>query len=171
MRLSLLPTLAALAATVLADGAAIVSAIDAIDKSTVALGSGITSWNGKLLGALPIVGSSTKLLIDVKKGTKTAEQSEPLTNDEAFQVAFATINLAADVNVTLGAIIEAKPKFDKVLLSPVILGNLKIQQGATEEFSGAVIDKVPAELQDIAKQLVGGIADSFDQAIEAYKLF
>lgn len=170
MRLSVL-SLAALASGALASGDTIEAAIHTIDESTLALNEDVAQWNGKLLGVLPIVKDSTSLLTDINDGKKAATDSEPLDFGETIQVAGATIQLATDVNTTLEAVIQAKPKFDKLHLSPIILVNLKLQQHSTDKFSNAVVEKVPQELQETAKQLVAGIADSFDKAIDAYALF
>ena len=164
-------SLAALAIGILASGEDIVAAITTIDESTVSLGDVVASWPGNLLGALPIVKASTSLLFDIKEGTKTAEDALPLDEAGTFAVAQATLALASNVNTTLETVIGAKPKFTKLLLSPIILANLKIEQHATDSFSEAVIEKVPEEFKEVAETLVEGIQQSFDKAIEAYALF
>ncbi|KAF4451324.1 antigenic cell wall [Fusarium albosuccineum] len=167
MRLSLLP-IVALAGSVLASGDTITAAIDDIANATLALNKTIATWPRTLIGTLPIITKSTELLAEIHKGTKVARASEPLSFDETLQVAQATINLAADVNTTLETVIRAKPDFDRLLLSPVILLNLKLQQDASEDFSSAVIEKVPEELQGNAETLTKGIDDSFVKAIKKY---
>ncbi len=82
-----------------------------------------------------------------------------------------TITLASSVNSTITAIVAAKSKFDKLLLSPVILLNLELEKSATDDLSAAIIEKVPTELQAIAQTLVDGIDASFDQSIAAYNPF
>ena len=151
--------------------ATIAESVTKVDTSTVALGEAASSWKGDLFGTFPIVKGSAALLIDIKKGTKAAQDSEPLTFDETLEVAQATISLADNVNKTLQTIIDVKPKFDKLILSPVILGNLEIEKAATDKFSAAIIDKVPEETKEIAQGLIDGITGSFDLALEAYKLF
>lgn len=170
MQLSLI-SLVALAFSSFGAAQDIVGAITVIDESTITLGTTVSSWNGALLGALPIIKDSTALLIDIKKGKSEAEAAAPLDGAGTFAVAQATIALASNVNTTLEAVISAKPKFDKFLLGPVILANLKIEQLATAKFSEAVIDKVPEEFKGVAEILVGGIRDSFDLAIDVYGLF
>lgn len=70
--------------------------------------------------------------------------------------------------MTLETVIRAKPDFDRLLLRPVILLNLELQRDLTEDFSDAVIAKVPDELQANAKELVKGIGESFEKAIKTY---
>jgi hypothetical protein len=162
---------AALPGLVVADGAGIVASIDTISTDTLALNETVSSWKGGLLGTIPIIAKSTSLLENIKKGTKVASASANLTLIEAIQVAQATQALAADVNSTLETIISAENKFDHLLLGPVILLNLKLEKDATQDFSSAVITKVPASLQPVATRLVEGIITGFDKAIETYKLF
>ncbi|KAK4089265.1 hypothetical protein Purlil1_6254 [Purpureocillium lilacinum] len=156
----------------LADGKAIVSAINTIKADTVDLGNHAASFKGDIIGVIPIAVGSLHLLDDIKKGTKTADASQPLTTPEALDLAGATGDLATQVNKTLTAIIAAKPKFDKLLVvSPIILLNLEQQQKATKDFSAKVVSKVPTELQAIAQALIKPIDDGFAQAIDKYKLF
>ncbi|KAK0637001.1 hydrophobic surface binding protein A-domain-containing protein [Bombardia bombarda] len=165
-----LSLLALQASTVLADGASIVNALDTVNNSTLKLNSLVSSWNGKLLGTLPIVAESTALLAHIMKGTKTAKDSAALAALDALGVAGSTITLSASVNTTLTTIIAAKRKFDKRSLSPVILLNLELEKSATEDFSAAIIAKLPADLQGLAQNLVAPIDASFEQGIDKYKL-
>ncbi len=157
-----------LATTTLAETKTIVSALATVDTATTKLGSAVTSWRGDLLGTLPIIADSTSLLVKVKQGTKTAENSAALDLPATLEVATATNKLVASVNTTLGALISAKKKFDKLLLSPIIFGNLELQKCATDEMSKAIIAKVPANLQDLAKGLVAPISKSFDLALDVF---
>ncbi|RMY14775.1 hypothetical protein D0867_07037 [Hortaea werneckii] len=160
-----------LASTVYADGAAILKSLDEISASTNKLNDAVVSFKGDFPGALPIAADSIALLEDIKSGTKTAKASDPLTFDETIKVAGATFSLQSTVNMTLANIEDAKPKFDKLLLSPVILGNLKLDKSATDDFSMAVTEKVPENLQATAEQLTAGFDAAFDEAIATYKSF
>lgn len=164
MKLSLLFTAAvAFAAT------QIPAAIDTITKDTVALNETVAHWNGLPLSLLGIVGKSNSLLSDIKKGTKTAKASDPLTFDEALNVATVTVDLATDVHQTLDTIVRSKPRFDVYLIvSPILKKVLKDQKAATVDFSNAVVSKVPENLQAVAKNLIQPIYDDFDKAIAAY---
>ncbi|KAL0935809.1 antigenic cell wall [Colletotrichum truncatum] len=154
--------------SVIADGAAIVAAMDEIAAQNTLLGDTVAAWDGGLFGTLPIIVDSTKLLIKINEATKVAEESEPLNLIEAITVAQSTQKLAGGVDTTLGNVVDAKPKFDKLLLSPIILLNLKLEKDATDKFSAAVIEKVPESLQAVAKNLVAQIDTAFDNAIDAY---
>ena len=152
-------------------GATILENVQQIDSSTAALGQTVEQWKGNFIGTLPIIESSFSLLKDINTGAKDAEASAPLTLDEAFGVAEATIELSGTVNSTLQAVIDRKPEFDKLLLGPIILGNLKMQNSATEKFSSAIVEKVPEEAQAIAESLIADIEASFKRALDVYSLF
>lgn len=154
--------------TVLADGAAIEGAISAIQNATSALSDTVGSWDGGLLGSLPIIVDSTSLLNTINKGTATAKQSANLSDVEGFTVGVDTIQLVTDVNSSLTTIIAAKSKFDKILLTPVVLLNLELEKSASADFSDAVISKLPATLVSAGETLSEEIAASFDQAIGVY---
>lgn len=163
--------LASLAATALAEGAAIVAALDTISDDTVTLNDTVTSWSGDLFGALPITVKSTSLLIDINKGIETADDSEALTDLETFNVAVTVANLINDTNTTLTNFINAKPKFDKLLLSPVIYLTLSSQKDASSKLSAAIAAKVPETFTDAAETLGAQLDASFDVALSAYSLF
>ncbi|KAF4927488.1 Cell wall mannoprotein 1 [Colletotrichum viniferum] len=156
------------ATSVIADGAAIVAAMDEIATQNTELGDTVASWDGGLFGTLPIIIDSTKLLIKINEATKVAEDSEPLNAIEAITVAQSTQKLAGGVETTLGNVVNAKPKFDKLLLSPIILLNLRQEKSATDKFSAAVVEKVPEALQGAAKTLVAQIETAFNNAIDTY---
>lgn len=166
---TLLFPLTFLAPVALADGASIVAALTTVDETNTKLGSAVTNWKGDILGTLPVIAESTALLIQVKKGTETAEESEALDILATLDVAKATNKLVASVNTTLTALIEAKGKFDRLLLSPLIFVNLGLQKHATSDMSAAIISKVPAGLQELAASLVAPIEAGFEMAIDAFQ--
>ncbi|RFU32854.1 hypothetical protein B7463_g3526, partial [Scytalidium lignicola] len=162
-------SLALLATPILADGAAVVNAIDSITNKTLQLNTTVSSWHGDLLGALPIVTQSTELLAVINSGTKTAQKSANFTVIEVITIAGVTETLVTDVLSALDTIQAAKPKFSKLLLDPAILLNLVLEKEATDKFQAAVIAKVPAALQSIAEQLVAPVDPAFSSAITDYE--
>ncbi|KAH8895837.1 hypothetical protein GQ53DRAFT_761588 [Thozetella sp. PMI_491] len=163
--------LAALASTVLADGASIGAALGNINNITNTLQATVAAWDGNLFGTLPITIQSAELLAAINDGTKVAKASDVLDINGVLTVASATISLASSVNTTITTLIAAKPKFDKLLLSPVILINLELEKKATDDFSAAIIEKIPTDFQAIAQSLVDGIDASFDQGIDKFNPF
>ena len=159
----------ALVGAALADSKSIVGALTTVDGTTTKLGNAVAKWKGDLLGTLPIVAESTALLVQVGKGTKTAKDSAALDFAGTIDVATATNKLVVSVNTTMTALIGARKKFDKLLLTPVILIDLGLQRRATSEMSAAIIAKVPADLQALAKNLVAPIDASFALAIAAFR--
>ncbi|KAI1840545.1 hypothetical protein JX265_013225 [Neoarthrinium moseri] len=166
-----LTALATLVATAIADGAAIVDALEQIQSDATALNDTVDSWSGDLLGALPITTKSTSLLIHINKGTETAKHSANLTDLETFNVAVTTLNLVTATNSTLDTIVASKPKFDKLLLSPVILLTLKSQKDASAQLSSAIAEKVPLTFQGAAEQLAAQLDAAFEEALDAYSFF
>ncbi|GJC80595.1 hypothetical protein ColLi_03433 [Colletotrichum liriopes] len=156
------------ATSVLADGAAIVAAMDKIAVQNTELGDTVASWDGGLFGTLPIIVDSTKLLVKIKEATGVAEDSAPLNAIEAITVAQSTQKLAGGVETTLSSVVDAKSKFDRLLLSPIILLNLKQEKSATDKFSAAVVEKVPEALKGAAETLIGRIEAAFNDAIATY---
>ena len=63
----------------------------------------------------------------------------------------------------------AKAKFTAdLLISPIILLNLKEEKAATDKFSAAVISKVPTAYQGLAANIVAPIDTAFNAAIADY---
>ncbi|KAK4109085.1 putative antigenic cell wall galactomannoprotein [Canariomyces notabilis] len=151
-----------------AEGTAIVGALKEVHNVTTNLGNSVANWDGSMLGMVPILTENTFLLVSVIKGTKTAEKSEPLNLGQAIEVANAASTLVKSVNSTLSIIINAKPKFDKLSMSPVTLANLGLQKNAADEMSTAIISKVPADYQGFARSLVTPITNSFQLAIDTF---
>lgn len=156
------------ATTVVADGAAIATAVSAIQNATVALGDTVSAWDGDLLGALPITIKSAKLLGTIHDATATAEASAALADLEAITVGLAVISLVGDVNTTLTALLAKQGEFDRDLLTPVVLINLEQEKSASNGFSEALIGKLPASFTETGEELAGQIEDSFDLAIDAF---
>ncbi|KAL1891486.1 hypothetical protein Sste5346_007577 [Sporothrix stenoceras] len=158
------------ASTAAASGADIVSALNNVDSETADLQSTVEDWSGGLLGSIPIVTQSAHVLSAINDGTDTAEDSDPLTTEEALSIATAVSTLATTVNGTMTALINAHDDFEHLLLAPIVLLDLKTQKSASDDMSAAIIAKVPQALQAIATNLAAPIAASFEQAIEVFSL-
>merc|ERR1711939_750671 len=131
---------------VVADGASISAAIDNIAAATEKLNETVAEFPDN-----PILG---------------------LTDIEAIGLAGKIQALSSTVTSTLDTTVDAKSKFDKLLIvSPIVLLNLKQQRSATVDFGDAVTAKVPVELQPVAQNLQAPILAAFDEAIDAYNPF
>ena len=161
--------LASIVGLALADGAAIIAAMKEVVTDSITLNDTVASYNGELLTLLKILSQSTHLLKTIKEGTKVAEESAPLEALEALGVAEETQALVGAVQSSLSTIVSKKQVFQKRLLQPAILLTLKTQQSVSSDFSEAVVEKVPAELQEVAKQLVAPVDEAFVAAIAEYK--
>ncbi|KAK0627573.1 hydrophobic surface binding protein A-domain-containing protein [Immersiella caudata] len=167
MKLTTLLAPLSLVATVFAQGV-IEQSLTTVNEQALELQQAVESWKGSFLGTLPIIKESTDILDSIHKGTKAAKGSPPLDVLGAIGVAVATQTLAQSVNTTLTTLIAAKPKFDKLLLSPAILINLSLQKAATTKMSEVIIEKVPVELQPTAQELIKPIDAAFEFAIQRF---
>jgi hypothetical protein len=137
--IALILPLALLATQVLADGAAIIAAISTVSNATLALNKTVTNFPSNpfddLFDIPSLLVDSATLLADINDGTKVAGASANLTLTETISLVSATISLASVVESTLKTIVAAKPKFDALLIvSPVLLVNLLLEQKATDAF-------------------------------------
>ncbi|RAL59846.1 hypothetical protein DID88_000475 [Monilinia fructigena] len=157
-----------LTSKVIADGQKIVDAIEEIASTTTSLNQtvGMARHPPKLP---PILTLSTKLLLNINTGIHTASSSANLTLTETITIAISTQNLVSTVESTLDTIVGAKPKFDHLLFSPLILLNLVEEKSATDKFSVAIIGKIPADFQEFARQLVAPVDTAFEAAIAVYE--
>ncbi|GFP57919.1 hypothetical protein ACSS6W_007204 [Trichoderma asperelloides] len=150
----------------------ILTALGTITSDTTSLNTTVANFDGDPLNLIKITIQSAELLCAINKGTDTANKAANLTFDQTLAIATATLALATDVNQTITTIINTKPQFDRLLVvDPVILLNLKLEQDATRKFSAAVVAKVPEALQSVAKGLTQGIDDSFAEGIAVYEHF
>lgn len=163
-----LAAVALLATSVVADGAAIIKSLQTIDKDILALDKAVNKFNGNLFDTFPILGASNTLNNDLDAGTKTAQKSQQLTNDETFALVTPVNQLSADANVTLTDLINKKPQFEKLFLTGIIKLVLSDSKKKADAYQQAIIDKVPANFQDIAKNLVAPLDAGFQKAIDAY---
>ena len=167
MLLKLLP-LAVLASTVLADGASIVAALGKITNDTISLQKTVGDWDGDILGVLPIVAVSTKLLEDINSGTQTAKASANLTLTEVIEIVGPTQTLVSDVQSALATVIAAKEKFAKLFLAPVIKIDLELEKAATDKFTAAVVSKIPTAFQALAESITAPVDVAFEYGIGNY---
>ncbi|TQV92990.1 hydrophobic surface binding protein A domain-containing protein [Cordyceps javanica] len=169
MLLSNLVAPIALAATVLADGAAINSALKTVDTSINSLTASLTGFSGDIFGSIPILGASLALKSNIEKANKVANDSQPLTSDDTLSLADTVNIIITDATKSIDAFIAVKPKFDKlVIVTPIATGQIKDLKKATAALGDAIIAKVPADFKDVATQLVGQINEQFDRGIAAY---
>ncbi|KAJ3499473.1 hypothetical protein NLG97_g314 [Lecanicillium saksenae] len=169
MLLSTILTPIALAATVLADGAAINSALKEVDKDIQALTSSLNGFSGDIFAAIPLLGVTDTLDKAIKKATQVATDSQPLTSDDTVSLANTVSTIITDATASIDAFIAVKPKFDKLyIVTPIAAGLVKTLKKDTGALGDAIIAKVPADFKDVATQLVDQINAQFDRGIAAY---
>ncbi|KAH7031492.1 hydrophobic surface binding protein A-domain-containing protein [Microdochium trichocladiopsis] len=170
MRFSLV-ALAALASTVVADLASIQAALNDVSESVTETKAKLDAWKGDLLGTLPIVAGSAELVITLEINTLKIKKSANLTEDEALQVSETTANLISNTLPVLDELAALRPKFDKLLLRPVIYLGLLTQKSATLDLSAAVVSKLPDVFAEIGEALIAELSAAFDVVITQYKPF
>ncbi|KAM3510955.1 hypothetical protein MY11210_005421 [Beauveria gryllotalpidicola] len=159
----------ALAATVLADGAAIDTALKTVGQSINALTASLNGFSGDIFGSTPVLGASLKLKSDIEKAIEAASSSQGLTSDETLSLANTVGTIITDATTSIDAFIAVKLKFDKLfILTPIAAGQIKDLKTATVALGDAIVAKVPAELKDVASKLVGQINAQFDRGSAAY---
>lgn len=154
--------------SVIADGISINGAITAIQNATSVLSNTFANWNGDILSAIPIFTESTSLLKTIDEGISIAKASPVLSETEAITVGLATTTLSTTINALLVVVVDAKTKFDRVLLTPIALLNLEQEKIASSLFSSAVIGKLPKGSVATGQQLFAQITTAFDITIGSY---
>jgi hypothetical protein len=165
------PGLFALIGFVLADGASIMAAVAEIASDAAAVDTALSSWNGSPLETLPLLAKTAALVVSVDQATDVAKASAVLTEAEAFEVAISTGDMITGTLKTLDTITAARPKFDHLLLRPVIYVGLKTQKVSITKLSDAVVEKLPALFQPVAEELINELMVKYDAVIDYYKLF
>lgn len=158
------------------DGAAVVSAVNAISAQITTLNDTVNSYEGGLLGtltALKIQIESTQLSNDLKSAIKTTEQSSNFTDAESGNVATAFLNLSPNVISTLSNIVSKKSDFETGLLGIgsltwLVKSDLEQEKEESAELGDAVIAKLTPNYAALAPLINAQIADAFTSAINAY---
>ncbi|RDA95934.1 hypothetical protein CP533_5895 [Ophiocordyceps camponoti-saundersi (nom. inval.)] len=144
------------------------ASLDDIAGRTEALGQTVSSWNGGLLGTLPILGKAATLYLTIRQSTRVVEMAKPLSQDETIALVGKVQTLDDKVTKTFKAIFDAAPKFKRLFLTFAIRLNLLLDKDAVEGFIGNLLIKVPKDLRDLAKSLAKPIVDKFDKVIAEF---
>lgn len=163
--------LIALASPVFGDAASISAAFQDIADVALSIKTTVEEWNGGLLGTFPIITGATNLVTTIQKSTDTVEASEVLSEDEALEIAGSTADLITTTLPTLDTVVAAKPKFDKLLLGPVIYLSLTVQKSEITKLGEAVTSKLPEIFVPIAEDLLNELFAKYYEAIAVFKPF
>ncbi|KAG6028065.1 hypothetical protein E4U41_000781 [Claviceps citrina] len=149
-------------------GNAITNSLYTINQDLQALDRTLTSFSGGLLSALPILAAASKLEFALGAGSLSVRGSQPLSQDQALDVAGSVTDLASETKKTIDHLVGQKPAFDKLLVvTPIARSIVKRLREGTDRFAGEVIQKVPEEMRATARGLVEGIDADFERGIEA----
>ncbi|KXJ88111.1 hydrophobic surface binding protein A-domain-containing protein [Microdochium bolleyi] len=162
---------AALASTAVADLASIQASLNEVSKRVTGVKTKLDAWKGDLLGTIPIVAASADLVVTLQINTLKIKQSGNLTDDEAIEVSGTTAELITNTIPVLDALVAARPKFDKLLLRPIIYLSLLTQKDSTLDLSRAVVSKLPPVYAEIGEALIQELIGLFDNVLTVYKPF
>ena len=138
-------------------------------QDVIALNSTLASYSGDEEGLASILDKSNILLDDIKSGAETAKASPPLSFAETLSLADLTATLAAYSTDNIDTLIAVKPKLaEKPETIPITRSVLVDMQAAIQDFSNAVLQRVPLELEPVARKLVERIDADLERGIDAY---
>jgi hypothetical protein len=160
--------LGVLAVSVVAENT-IAPVLKTITQDVIALNNTLASYSGDEEGLAAILDKSNTLLDDIKSGTETAKASPPLSFEDTLDLADLTATLAAYSTDNIDTLIAIKPKLAvNPATIPITRSVLVGLKDATQDFSAAIIQKLPLELEPVAQKLVDRIDADFERGIDAY---
>jgi len=137
-----------------------------VSSDVTALDTAITSFSGDGSG---LTSASNTLLADIKSGTTTISNSQPLDLTGATGIATSVTGLNSTISKTIDDLIAKKSAIVSAGLGGQIYQSLVDQQSASKALSDATTSKAPTALQSVAAQLSQGILDSLARGVAAYQ--
>lgn len=152
------------------DLASINGAIGDIQKSVQALDNDIKGVQGTPDDAAKLLTSSDNAVKTLQTATETVKKSEPLALNDAIGLQQTGNMLTTTVQTTITDLIAKKAQIQMIQGGPAqVVKTLNDAKTQGSQFADAVVSKVPAVAQDIAKQTVMQITTSFDMGIKAFQ--
>lgn len=130
----------------------------------------IAAFNGSSLErTLPIDSATSQVISAIQNSTK-AVQARPgaLDNAGAEAIGPNTQILAYTVNASVATLIQRKPEFAMVKALPFVVLSLQQQANASNNFSAAVLAKIPADLRSFAEAINSQLSDSIQLGIDCF---
>ncbi|KAH8698785.1 hydrophobic surface binding protein A-domain-containing protein [Talaromyces proteolyticus] len=136
------------------------------------IGTQVTSLDTSITASNPdpsaIVAGSTKLVSTINSGVTTVQASAVLSDADALGLVGPVQTLSGNVNHTITDLISIKSKVVSLGYGCTTLSQLQDQLKASNSLSDAIVSKVPAELQSIAKSLAAGISSAIQNGVNSY---
>jgi len=137
-----------------------------VSSDVTALDTAINSFSGD---GSALTSASTSLLADIKSGTTTISNSQPLDLTGATGIATSVTGLNSTISKTIDDLIAKKSAIVSAGLGGQIYQSLVDQQSASKGLSDATTSKAPTALQSVAAELSQGILDSLARGVAAYQ--
>ncbi|KAL1960855.1 hypothetical protein VTO42DRAFT_5838 [Malbranchea cinnamomea] len=135
---------------------------DAVDGLT-SLIEGYTGGPGT-----EVIEASNELVAQIRQGVEIANAQPELTTTEGFRLTQPVLDLTKDVENVIGLLIEKKELSIENGIASTVKQNLNDQYDAATALAEAISAKMPAALQDLAKQLADGVSNAIKKGVDAY---
>jgi len=153
------------------DAVAVEANIDVITKDDKTLDTDITNFsnmNGTLEQALALNAEVTTIEALITKTINDVRNSGEF-NEADGNVIFSEIEtLEPAILDELSQIVNKKPGFDRIGVSPIALDDLKTLQSDVKAVENAIIAAAPSDLLPQATSIISAINAAFTSAIAAY---
>jgi hypothetical protein len=152
------------------DLASIQGALGDIQKSITALDTDIKSITGTQDDAAKLAKSADTVTKTLQASTETVKKSEALALNDAVGLQTTGNMLTTSVMTTITDLIAKKPQIMMVQGGPAqVVKTLTDAKTQGNSLADAIVSKVPAVAQNIAKQSIMQLAASFDMGIQAFQ--
>jgi uncharacterized protein YoxC len=152
------------------DLASIQGALGDIQKSITALDTDIKGITGTQDDAAKLATSADAVTKTLQTATDTVKKSEPLALNDAVGLQQTGNQLTTAVMTTITDLIAKKPQIQMVQGGQAqVVKTLTDAKAQGSQLADAIVSKVPAVAQNIAKQSIMQLTASFDMGIQAFQ--
>ncbi|KUL86490.1 hypothetical protein ZTR_04259 [Talaromyces verruculosus] len=132
------------------------------------LDSDITSWNGQLLTALPLLTDVNTLETDIKTATTDTNNSAAFGDADSASIASETQSLSTLIVTTLDDLVAQASKVAAVGLTGTVESSLEDLKTLSDGLITAIESKIEASYLPTATSVAAAIDSAFATAIAAY---
>lgn len=145
--------------------------LENIRNQTMAVTNVIMGFNGASINdALPINTATAQVIAAINNATMDARANpQNLTDAGSQALGPYTQELAYAANKSIAALIQKKPEFEKLSLTPLVVQSLQQQINASTVFGGVLIPKIPADTRPVATALNSQVLLSLQMGVECFQ--
>ncbi|KAF5015478.1 hypothetical protein F66182_13179 [Fusarium sp. NRRL 66182] len=147
--------------SVLTDLQAVYSEVQTFD-------SAITSWNGQLLTALPLLSDVSTLETDIKTATTDTNNSAAFDDADSASIASETESLATLIETTLNDLVAQASKVKAVGLTSTVESSLTELKTLSDGLITALESKIESSYLPAATSVAAAIDSAFATAIATF---